>query len=91
MSSAFILSQTIFYFVASGAIIFVVIFFSIEMYHLIQITKELEKITNNIHNLTDDTRNKINDIVERLSELPMLSFLLRQKINHKTSKSNEKK
>jgi L-lactate permease len=79
MESAFILSQTIFYSVASLAIIAIGIFFAIMMYHLVKITKELEVITHDFHNLTDEARGRINDIVERLSELPLLSFLLKRK------------
>ena len=92
MESALILSQTIFYSVVSLSIIAIVIFLVIGMYHLVQITKELEKITTDFHNLTDDARERIDDIINRLSQLPIFSFLLtKRKNNHKKTKNEEKK
>lgn len=90
MPTAFIISQTIFYSVASLAIIAVGIFFSLAMYHLVHMTRELEEITHDFHNLTDDARERIDDIIERLSELPLLSFLLKR-TNYKKTKNYEKK
>ena len=79
METTLIFSQILFNFVISTAIVVVGIFFSIMIYHLICITRELKVITHDIHNFTDETRENIDDVIERLRELPILSFFLRQK------------
>lgn len=90
METTLILSQIIFYFVASVAIMAIGIFFSVAMYHLVRITKELRVITHDFHNLTDGAGERISDIIERLSRLPILSFLLKR-TNYKKTKKHEKK
>ena len=76
METTLIFSQILFNFVISTAIVVVGIFFSIMIYHLICITRELKVITHDIHNFTDETRENIDDVIERLRELPILSFFL---------------
>ncbi|MHB0978348.1 MAG: hypothetical protein ACYC1K_03060 [Minisyncoccota bacterium] len=90
METTFILSQIIFYFVASVAIIAIGIFFSIAIYHLAHIIKELRSITHDFHNLTAGAKERISNIIERLSSLPILSFLSRR-TNYKKTKKHEKK
>lgn len=90
METTLILSQIIFYFVVSGAIIAVGIFFSIAMYHFVHIIKGLQAIIHDFHDLTEGAREKISEILERLSRLPVLSFLLKQ-TNDKKTKKHEKK
>ena len=79
MEATLIFSQILFNFVVSMAIIVVGALFSLMIYHLISITKELKAITHDFHNFTDETRENINDIVERLRELPILSFFLKRR------------
>ena len=79
MEATLIFSQILFNFVVSMAIIVVGALSSLMIYHLVCITKELKVITHNLHNFTDETRENINDIVERLRELPILSFFLKRR------------
>ena len=78
METALILSQTFFYFVFSIMLIITGVFFSIATYHLVSIAKELEAISRDFRNLTDETQEGIRHIIERLSKLPILSFLLKR-------------
>ena len=92
METTLIVSQIIFYSVTSLAIILIGILFSIEMYHLICMTKELKTIVRDFHNLTNETQERIKDIAERLSNLPILSFLFKKKREHiKKDKKGRKK
>ena len=86
MELALIISQTIFYSIVSLAIIAMAILFSIIAYHLARLSKELEAITSDIRNFTDDTQKRISDIIERLSELPILSFFLKSRKKRKAVK-----
>lgn len=90
METALILSQTIFYFAVSLAIIVIAIFLSMGMYYLVLIAKELKAITQDLHNLTDEAQERIRDIIERLSELPILSYFLKRRRKQGHSEGGKK-
>ncbi len=79
MEIALMLSQTVFYLVVSAAIIILGILFGVATYHLIRITKELEAISINFRDMSDEAQERIRDVIERLAELPVLSFFLRNR------------
>ncbi|MDO8504327.1 MAG: hypothetical protein Q7S36_00540 [Candidatus Liptonbacteria bacterium] len=78
METALILSQTLFYFVVSTAIMVLGVLFAIVIYHLINIAKELEKISNDFHDISGEAKERLREIIERLSELPILSYFLKR-------------
>ena len=78
METALILSQTIFYSVVSLSILILGILLIVVVYHLVKITKELQEVARNIHTATDEAGERIHDILDRLSGLPILSFILKQ-------------
>jgi len=92
METTLIFSEIFFNLVVSMAIIVVGTLFSLMVYHLVSITKELKAITHDFHNFTDETQESIRDVIERLRELPILSFFLKQKRIDvgKTKKSQRK-
>ena len=71
-------SQTLFYFVVSMAIIVLGVLFAIVTYHIINITKELEKISNNFYDMSDEAKERIRDVLDGLSEVPILSFFIKR-------------
>src|SRR5882672_3222002 len=75
---ALIIAQTIFYFTVSAAIIVLGALCAIVAYYLIRITKELEAMSRDWHDASDEARERINDIIDRLSDLPILSYFLRK-------------
>jgi hypothetical protein len=79
METILILSQIIFYLVVSAAIIILGILFGVATHHLIRITKELEAISINFRDMSDDADERIREIIERLARLPILSFFLRNR------------
>ena len=78
MNTALIFSETVFYLTVSIAIIVVGVLFSILTYHLIRISKELEKLSHNLNHASSEAIDRINDIIDRLSELPILSYFLKR-------------
>ncbi len=79
----FIVSQIVFNIVASVAIIILGILFAIAMYHFIGIVKELGKLSKDLHNASDEAIERIKDIIEKLSNLPILSFFLKKEVKKK--------
>lgn len=73
-----IFAQTLYYLVASFAIIAISALFVIIMYHLIHIAKHLRNIADNLEDTSSDLKKRIEEIIERLSELPILSFFLKR-------------
>lgn len=83
MEQILIYSQTAFYLTFSLAIIILGLLFAIVAYHLIRITQHLNKISENLDNASEEITENIKDIIERLSSLPILSFLMKRKIGKK--------
>lgn len=82
-----IFAETVFYAVFSLAIFVLSILLCIVAYHFIGIARHLRKITEDIDMATEEVKNRIEDIVEALSNLPLISFLFKK--GHK--KENNKK
>ncbi len=76
MNLALIISQIFFNFTVALTIIFFGILCSVVVYHLIMIVKELEKLSKNINHASAELAERIGDIIDRLSELPILSYFL---------------
>ena len=85
-----ILSQTIFYISASLAIIILGILFAITTYHIICIARHLNKIANNIDEATDTMKENIKEIIEKLSVLPIISYLFNKKRSGKSENKDKK-
>ncbi len=71
-----IFAQTLFYLTVSLAIIALGILAGMIAYHLVKITKELRRITDNLGGASDELRDSLSDLIERLSSLPVLSMFL---------------
>lgn len=79
MIATLIFAQTLFYFTVSFAIIAVGVFCAVVAYHLIRITRELEGLSRNLNQASSEAGERINDIIDRLSDLPMLSYFLKKR------------
>ncbi len=89
METVLIVSQIFFYFSVSLAIVVIGVLCIITLFHLVRITKELERISRDFRNASGDVLERIRDIVEMLSELPILSFLLKRAHRRKDRKKAE--
>lgn len=91
MENALIVSQIIFYSVFSLAIVVIGFLMAVIAYRLVKIIKELEIISKNIHDTSDEVRERVKDVLEKLSSLPILSSLLNKtKTKEKDPKSRKK-
>lgn len=78
MLIALIFAQTVFYLTISLAIIIIGVLCAIVTYHFIQIAKELEGLSKNLHNASGEALDRISSIIDRLAKLPVLSYFLKQ-------------
>lgn len=88
MNTVLIISQIFFYTTASLSIVCVSIFFIFFVSNIIKILKGFEKIISNINETSEDVIEKINYIIEKFSDLPMISYFLNKK--SKTIKGRKK-
>lgn len=91
---ALIIAETVFYIVVSLAIIALGLFLTIMAYEIVKIAKNLRAISDNLSSISKDTEAKIREIIQKLSDLPILSFFMnkepRKAANPKGRSSNSK-
>jgi len=88
METTFIVSQTVFYFVASFAIVMIGAILCVIAYYAVQIGKRLKKISENVEKSSDEVRENIREFFERLSEIPFLSLFMKK---GRSKKNTEKR
>ena len=89
-----VFAQTFYYIVASLAIVVLGMLLSIMAYHIIHITKHLRNISDNLDDTSGELKKRIEEVIERLSSLPILSYFLRRDkshVLHKKGRSNSNK
>lgn len=91
MQEALIISQTVLFSVLSLAIILFGVVMGIIAYHVIKIVRELEQISRTLHEASEEAGERIKDILERLSDVPILSYFLRRPRAPKSRKSKTEK
>ncbi|MBU4479929.1 hypothetical protein KKG48_00595 [Patescibacteria group bacterium] len=72
-------AQTLFYFSVSFAIIALGIMLGMVVYHLIKVAKSLEKISENVGQISDDLQESVEQSLQTLSSLPIFSMFFRKK------------
>lgn len=86
-----IFAQTLYYFVVSVAIITLGTLFIIIAYHLIYIAKNLRHISNDFDGMSDELKTRIEEVIERLSSLPILSYFLKRDGERESRASHKKR
>ncbi len=79
METALIFAQTLFYLTVSAAVIAIGVLCAIVTYHLIHITRELEELSRNLNRASSEAGERIDDIIDRLSDLPILAYFLKKR------------
>lgn len=79
MDTGLIFAETIFYFTVSATIIVVGALSAITAFHLIHIARELEELSRKINSTSSEIGERIEDMLDRLSNLPILSYFLRKR------------
>ncbi len=86
MIAALILAQTLFYTTVSIAIIVLGVLSVILVKYVIRIAQQLEKLSMNLNDASEDARDRINEIIDRLSELPIFSYFLKREPVHRETR-----
>lgn len=89
--TALVFAQTLFYLTISLAIIVLGALLGIIAYHFVAIAKHLRKISNDLDKASDDVRENLEEIVGRLSALPLFSYLLKKNDNKKEARKGRTK
>ena len=85
-----IFAQTLFYLVASIAIIVVGALLAVILYHLIRTVKNVEIFTNKLNDASDEIKAKIHQILERLAALPVISTIAEKFMGKKATTHHKK-
>lgn len=81
MQTTLVLSEIIFYFTVSLTLIGAGILGVIVTYRLVKIAKELEELSRNLKLASSEAGARIDEVIDRLSELPIFSYFLRLRPN----------
>lgn len=84
-------AQTLYYFIASFAIIVLGILFAIITYHLISVSKHLQNISENLDDSSVELKERIEEVIERLSSLPLFSYFLKSNKEHGVHHTHHKR
>jgi hypothetical protein len=84
MDTTLMFAQIAYYLTVALAVTVVGVLCSIVTYRLVRIARELEGLSRNLHEASTEVGEQIRDVVERLSDVPILSFFLRKrpKVRH---------
>lgn len=85
-----VFSQIVFYSVFSLVAIIIGVLLIIFIYYLISLTKDLKDIVENFQDASKKTGEKIKEIINALSQIPILSLFLNKKNNYKIFKKGRK-
>lgn len=90
MEATLIFAQTVFYFTSSLAIMVVGALFAIVAYHLIDAARELKKLSRKLDQASSEAAERIDDIIDRLSDFPVVSYFLKKRPKVGREKGREK-
>lgn len=79
MESVLIFSEIVFYFTVSIAIILTSVLWVVIIYDLLRITRELKKVFHNINIVSNEVGEQILEALNKLSNLPILSYFLKKR------------
>ena len=90
METALIFAETVFYFTVSLAVIALGVFSAMVTCRLVRIARELEELSINLNHASSEAGERIHDIIDRLSEVPILSHFLKKSVPTRNEKGREK-
>jgi len=85
------IAQTAFYAVFSLSILTLSILLAVALYYLLGIVKHLRKIAENADAVSGDARDKLQELLDALTRLPIISFLFNEKKDRAEAKSKPAK
>lgn len=90
METALIFSEIIFNLTISLAVMVVGGLLAIIAYHLISVVQELKELSGNLNSASVEVGERVNDIIDRLSDLPVLSYFLKKRHGEPPRKGRRK-
>jgi hypothetical protein len=90
MGTALIFSEIVFNLTVSLAVMVVGGLLAVIAYHLISMVRELKELSGNLNNASAEAVERINEVVSRLSELPILSYFLGERPARQRAKGRPK-
>ncbi len=82
-----ILKSDIFFFISSVSVVILTILLSIGVFYLIKILRDFSKISETLSQTASDIGEKVKNMQEDISKIPIIGFLFRSK--HKKNKKHE--
>ncbi len=79
MEQVLMFSQTLFYFVASFAIVVLGAILCVIAYYMVQIGGRISKISENVEKSSAEVRENIAELFDKLAEIPFISSFLFRK------------
>lgn len=73
-----IFAQTVFYLTSSLLIVVLLISAVMVSYYIVHIARNLNKLSNDLSQASEEVKENVKEIMERLSRLPFLSLLLKK-------------
>lgn len=73
------ISQTVFYAAFSFIVILIGLLLITAIYYLVKITRHVNKISENLEHASDEVKKNVEEIIENLSKLPLISRFLKHK------------
>lgn len=86
METTLMFAEIVFYFTVSLAVITFGVLGAIGTYRLIRIARELEALSRNLNHASSEAGELIHDIIDRLSDVPILSYFLK---NHRHARTRK--
>ena len=90
MATTLMFAQTIFYLTASIAIIMLGGLCANITCRLMRVTRELEKLSRSLNHASVEAGERMRDVVDRLSNLPILSYFLKRHTEHEEKDHTQK-
>lgn len=78
MEQMLMLSQTLFYFVASFSIIVLGVILCVIVYYVVEIGGRIRKISENVEKSSAEVRENITELFDKLSEIPFVSSFFKK-------------
>ncbi len=78
METTLIFSEIVYYLTISIVVITLGAFCAAILFYFLKMVQELEGLSHNLKSASSEVGERINDIIERLSALPVFSYLLKK-------------
>ncbi|MCR4328905.1 MAG: hypothetical protein NUV53_05380 [Patescibacteria group bacterium] len=78
METALMFAETVFYLTVSVTIIVLGVWCALLARHFIRIARELGEFFRNLHDVSSEVGERIRDSIDRISDVPILSYFLKK-------------